>query len=86
MRAETGVLLMRGVLRTLGLALGVVVIVGCHHDKYNIKPPHVEEYYLPPDEARYNLPDTANYKKPPAQKDEKKNLDRPGFGPGGGGF
>jgi hypothetical protein len=75
---------MRCVLRILGLGMGVVAVVGCHHDKYNIKPPHVEEYYLPPDESRYNQPDTANYKKPAPQKDEKKNLDRPGFGSGPG--
>lgn len=77
---------MRGALRILGLAIGVAAIVGCHHDKYNIKPPHVEEYNIPPDEARYNLPDTAGYKKPPAEKDEKTLLGRPGNGSGPGGM
>lgn len=77
-------LFMRGVLRILSLAIAVVA-VGCHHDKYNIKPPHVEDYYLPPDEPRYNLPDTAPYKKPPPQKDEKTLLGRPGNGAGPGG-
>jgi hypothetical protein len=79
---------MRGVLRTLGLAGAVTAVLGCHHDKYNLKPEQVEEYYLPPDEARYNLPDVAPYKKPPPQKDEKTLLGRqgPGSGPGPGGF
>lgn len=63
---------MRGALRILVLATGMALLVGCHHDKYNMRPPHVEEYNLPPDEARYNLPDTAPYRKPPAQpKDDK---------------
>ena len=62
---------MRGALRTLVLAIGMALLIGCHHDKYNLKPPHVEEYNLPPDEARYNLPDTAPYRKPPAPKEDK---------------
>jgi hypothetical protein len=79
---------MQGALRFLGLMLGFAVLIGCHHDKYNMRPPHVEEYYLPPDEARYNLPDTAPYRKPPSTKDEKTLLGRPNSGgPGGpGGF
>lgn len=79
---------MRGMLRTLGLCGGILVILGCHHDKYHIRPEHVEEYYLPPDEARYNLPDVAPYKKPPAQKDEKLIDKKGGMGPSmtGGGF
>jgi hypothetical protein len=77
---------MRGALRILGLVIGMAAMLGCHHDKYNIRPPHVEEYYLPPDEPRYNLPDTAPYKKPPPQKDEKTLLGRPGNGGGAGGM
>jgi hypothetical protein len=81
---------MRVALRLFSFLLGLAAIIGCHHDKYNIKPEQVEEYYLPPDEPRYNLPDTAPYKKPPAPKDSKDTLigkPGPGNGPGGlGGF
>lgn len=71
---------MWSVLRIFVLLAGLAALAGCHHDKYNLKPEHIEEYNLPPDEARYNLPDTAPYKKPPAQKDEKTLLGRPGTG------
>jgi hypothetical protein len=80
---------MWGELRILTLLIGMAALAGCHHDKYNIKPEHIEEYYLPPDEPRYNLPDTAPYKKPPLQKEEKTMIGRPGPGasPGNmGGF
>jgi hypothetical protein len=80
---------MRGALRIIALTIALAAVLGCHHDKYNLKPPHVEEYYLPPDEPRYNLPDVAPYKKPPTPKDEKTLMGRPGpgMGPGGmGGF
>jgi hypothetical protein len=77
---------MWGALRSITFLLGLTALVGCHHDKYHLKPEQVEEYYLPPDEARYNLPDTAPYKKPPAQKDEKTLLSRPGPGSGPGGM
>jgi len=77
---------MWGLLRILTLILGMAIVSGCHHDKYNIKPERVEEYYLPPDEARYNLPDTAPYKKPAPQKDEKTLLSKPGPGSGPGGL
>jgi hypothetical protein len=76
---------MRGALRMFGLIIAFATVLGCHHDKYNIRPPQIEEYYLPPDEARYNLPDTAPYRKPPAEKEEKTLLGRPGNGPGGTG-
>ena len=78
---------MRGALRMLGLATALMATVGCHHDKYNMKPEHVEEYYLPPDEPRYNLPDTAPYKKPPQQKDDTKTgAGKAGMGSGPGGM
>jgi hypothetical protein len=80
---------MWGALRILAMTLGLAALAGCHHDKYNMKPEHTEEYYLPPDEARYNLPDVAPYKKPPQEKDEKTLMGKtgPGNGPGGlGGF
>jgi hypothetical protein len=77
---------MWGMLRLLTFILGLAAIVGCHHDKYNIKPQDVEEYYLPPDEPRYNLPDTATYRKPAPQTDEKTLMSRPGPGSGPGGL
>ena len=78
---------MWGTLRKLTLIAGMAALAGCHHDKYNLKPEYPEEYYLPPDEARYNLPDTAPYKKPPAPKEESKTLlGKPGAGSGPGGF
>jgi hypothetical protein len=79
---------MRGTFGAIGLAIGLLAVgLGCHHDKYNMKPPKVEEYQLPPDEKRYNQPDTAPYKKPPPAKEVKTLLGRPGGGgfSGGGG-
>ena len=55
---------------------------GCYHDKYNVNGPKVEEYRLPPDEPRYNEPDKAGYRAPPAPKKEENLKDR---GKGGGG-
>ena len=76
---------MRGVLRTFGWFVGLAAVLGCHHDKYNIKPEAIEEYYLPPDEARYNLPNVAPYKKPPQQKDKDTMMGgSKGGAPGGG--
>ncbi len=79
-------LFMWGVLRTSSLILGMAALAGCHHDKYNMRPEPVEEYYLPPDEPRYNLPDVAPYKKPPQQKEDKSLLSKPGPGGGPGGM
>jgi hypothetical protein len=76
---------MRGVLQSLALTVSLLTVsTGCYHDKHNIKPPVVEEYQLPPDEKRYNQPDTAPYKKPTPAKEEKTLLSRPGGFPGGG--
>jgi hypothetical protein len=81
---------MRGTLRALGLVIAFLALgPGCHHDRYKIKPPVVEEYQIPPDEKRYNEPDTAPYKKPTPPKDEKSLIGKPGGmgGPGSpGGF
>jgi len=78
---------MRGVLFALGLGLGLGLapgVLGCHHDKYGITPPSREDYSLPPDEPRYNRPDTAGYRKPPP-RDEKNHPGGtpPRFGTGG---
>ncbi|MBP3957877.1 hypothetical protein J8F10_21700 [Gemmata sp. G18] len=57
---------------------------GCYQDKYNVNGPKVEEYRLPPDESRYNEPDKATYRAPPAPKKEENLRDRNKQGPGGG--
>jgi hypothetical protein len=60
---------------------------GCYHDKYNVNGPKVEEYHLPPDEPRYNLPDTATYRAPPPPKKQESLMNRNQGGPAGlGGF
>ncbi len=60
---------------------------GCYHDKYNVNGPKVEEYHLPPNEKRYNEPDTATYRAPPIQKKEETLSNRGRGGAGGpGGF
>ena len=72
------------------IALAVALAaVGCHHDKYDTSGPRKEEYILPPDEKRYNEPDTATYRKPPQPKSEETLLNRgrgPGMPGGPGGF
>jgi hypothetical protein len=71
----------------LVVALATVAAVGCYHDKHNLAGPKREDYELPPDEARYNLPDTAPYKPPPVKK-QQDNLSNRGGGnsPVGGGL
>jgi hypothetical protein len=55
-------------------AAGLAAVLGCHHDKYKLAAPQVEEYKLPPDEDRYNNPPTEQYKPPPAKKDDTSLL------------
>lgn len=80
---------MRGLRLACGFVIGLLALLGCHHDKYGMIPPAKEEYTLPPDEPRYNLPDTAGYRKPPPREDKKAGSFGAG-GPGGrfdpGGF
>lgn len=70
------------------LALIVVIAaVGCYHDKYNVNGPPREDYLLPPDQKRYNEPDTAPYRPPPMQKKEDTLMNKNKQGGGGlGGF
>jgi hypothetical protein len=77
---------MRGVMRALAFVVGVAG-AGCAQDKYHMNPKHREEIFLPPNEKRYNEPETAPYRKPlETTQDEKALLTRP-MGPGGpGGF
>ena len=72
-------------------AAGLVAALGCHHDKYKLAAPQVEEYKLPPDEARYSTPPTENYRPPPPKKDDTslmggRNKMGGGRGMPGGGF
>ncbi|QEL14963.1 hypothetical protein [Limnoglobus roseus] len=71
--------------RTL-IALAFVPLfgaVGCHHDKYNLTAKFEEDYVLPPDEARFNNPPEAGYKRPAKKKnDDIRNS--PGLGSNGG--
>jgi hypothetical protein len=62
--------------------------VGCYHDKYNVNGPKREDYYLPPDETRYNEPDTATYrpKSPEKQQDTLMNKAKGGGGMRGNGL
>ncbi len=70
--------------RTMFASVGLILVllVGCHHDKHNLKVSYPEEYTLPPDEARFNNPPESGYRKPPPKKEFKAG---PGGGGGGGG-
>jgi hypothetical protein len=72
------------------LALAVALAAtGCYHDKYDVSGPKKEEYILPPNEKRYNEPDTAIYRPPPPAKKQDTLLNRdrgPGLPGGPGGF
>jgi hypothetical protein len=57
-------------MRALLALVAALSAVGCYHDKYNINRPKAEEYLVPPDEPRYNEPDTAGYKPPPPPKQQ----------------
>jgi len=80
---------MRDTLRAVCLLIGMIALVlGCAQDKYKMHPKFPEEYTDVPNEARYNNPDKANYRKPPAPAKEEKTAignsgPRPGGGPGG---
>ncbi len=67
-----------------GMAAVVVALAGCRHESKKINVPVVEEYTLPPNETRYNEPDTAGYRKP-AKKNDNANLNSPGMGGMNGG-
>ena len=61
--------------------------VGCYHDKYEVNGKLREEYHLPPDEPRYNLPDTATYRRKPQEKQQDTLMNRnKGGGPTGNGL
>ncbi|MBN9118197.1 MAG: hypothetical protein J0I06_03380 [Planctomycetes bacterium] len=68
-------------MRALLALVVALAAVGCYHDKYDVNGPKREEYYLPPDEARYNLPDTATYRRKAPEKQQDTLMNR---GKGGG--
>ncbi len=75
---------MRGKLRAIGLLAAITLVIGCAKDRYGLKPPVVEDYIDPPNQPRYTLPDTADYKKPAPAKEDKAMMGRPGgFGTNG---
>ena len=67
-------------MRALLALVVALAAVGCYHDKYDVNgPKRGDDYYLPPNEDRYNKPDTATYRPPPDLP-----VRRPGGRPGGG--
>jgi hypothetical protein len=74
---------MRCTLRAAALLVGLMAL-GCHHEKYNMRPKKVEEYILPPNEKRYNEPDTAPFRPQRQPKEEPNAASRPGKGGSGG--
>lgn len=74
---------MRGKTLLAGLlAGGLLAAVGCHHDKHHVSLPQVEEYTLPPDEARFNNAPTAEYRKPRTKAEDKALIGNKMGGPG----
>lgn len=58
----------------VAVGLAVAAAVGCHHDKYGLAYKPKEEVVLPADEARFNNPPSAPYKKRPLKGGEEKAL------------
>lgn len=74
-------------MRALLALVVALAAVGCYHDKYNVNGPVKEEYLLPPDEPRYNQPDTATYRRKPQEKQQDTLMNRnKAGGPGGNGL
>ncbi|MCS6867111.1 MAG: hypothetical protein RMJ56_14020 [Gemmataceae bacterium] len=70
-------------MRALVALLAAWTATGCYHDKYGLYEPPKDEYVLPPDEARYNLPETATYRAAPKPKQEDTLMNRARGGPTG---
>ena len=70
-------------LLALIVALGGLTALGCYHDKYNVNGPKKEDYEMPPHEPRFDEPEKAGYKPPPAPKKQDTLMNK-GGGPGGG--
>ena len=69
-----------------GAVLAVLLAVGCHSSqpKLDTRTPHVEEFVVPPDEARFNQPPEQGYRKPALKKEFRPgpNGNMPGMGGG----
>ena len=59
-----------------GLTTAIVVLAGCHHDKYGVRYTPKEKCVIPPDESRYNDPPSAEYRAPTPKAAEKTLLNR----------
>ena len=72
-------------MRALLALVVALAATGCYHDNYNVSGPPREDYQLPPNEERYNRPDTATYrpKTPEKQQDTLINKARNGANPNG---
>ena len=67
-------------MRALLALVVALATVGCYHDKHDVNAPKREEYLLPPDEERYNKPDTANFRKKPPEKQQDTLMNKGGGG------
>jgi hypothetical protein len=72
-------------MRALLVLVVALAAVGCYHDKYGLNGSKQEDYLLPPDEPRYNQPDTATYRAPPQPKQQETLMNRGAGKMGGGG-
>lgn len=71
-------------MRALLALVVALAATGCYHDKYNVNGPVREDYHLPPDEPRYNRPDTATYRqKTPEKQQDTLIKGRNGANPNG---
>lgn len=73
-------------MRALLALVVALAAVGCYHDKYDVNGPRKEEYFLPPNEDRYNLPDTATYRPKPQEKQQDTLMNKNRGGGGGNGL
>ena len=72
-------------MRALLALIVALATVGCYHDKYNVNGPKKEEYILPPNQDRFDLPPTAEFRPPPAPKQQDTLMGGKGGGGMGGG-
>jgi hypothetical protein len=73
---------MRALIALAAVAVAVAA-TGCYHDKYGLAGPKREDYLLPPDQKRYNEPDTATWRPPPPPKQQDTLMNKGGGGGGG---
>lgn len=70
-------------MRALLALVVALATVGCYHDKYDVNGPVREEYHLPPNEPRYNQPDTATYRQKAPEKQQETLINKGRGQPGG---